>query len=374
MGQIDRKHNTIAIVATGDEIVNGDVLNTNAPFLCSELINHGIQPGMQVTVADEQDRITDAIRYLLETHGGLITIGGLGPTSDDRTRFALSAALNLPLEYDDASWQMIIKRLNLLNLTAPESNRQQAMFPKGSSVLINNNGTANACYLEHEGKFIFMLPGPPREFKPLVNAEVIPRLIKTPLKRSVFRKHWLLIGASEGHIADQIDQLAEHYDCTVGYRVNYPYIEFKCHATSQPVLNTFSAAVLPLIQHYIVSETNQTASQQLKEWLLQSSYKISITDGATGGQLQAALLNPHTQSQLTFNADNNADIKINIQGFKEYWNENSDALDSPLLLSINAGDKPIEHEYHIRLRGPRTMEFCVEWLCWQILKSIQTTE
>ena len=84
----------IALLSTGDELVNGDVLNTNSQHLARQLLDHAIQPGLHITASDDQNQIESAMRFLLADHAGLIITGGLGPTSDDRTRFALEAVLN----------------------------------------------------------------------------------------------------------------------------------------------------------------------------------------------------------------------------------------------------------------------------------------
>src|SRR5690606_22518662 len=97
----------IAFLATGEEIINGDIQDTNATYFAQHFIEQGIQPGRRVTVGDHRQETENAIRYLLADHDALITIGGLGPTSDDLTRFAVADALGLTLTFDEQAWQWV---------------------------------------------------------------------------------------------------------------------------------------------------------------------------------------------------------------------------------------------------------------------------
>src|ERR1043166_1413261 len=90
----------IALLATGNEIINGDTINTNSAYFAQHFIKANIQPGLHLTVSDDENELTECILYLLSHHQALITIGGLGPTSDDRTRFALAQALHQELVFD----------------------------------------------------------------------------------------------------------------------------------------------------------------------------------------------------------------------------------------------------------------------------------
>ena len=105
-------HNSasVAFLATGDELIQGDLLNTNAHTMIQALQESGIAPGQQLIVGDQQQAIKESIAYLLDRHAALIIIGGLGPTCDDLTRFALADYLNTPLSFDQSSWEHIQQR------------------------------------------------------------------------------------------------------------------------------------------------------------------------------------------------------------------------------------------------------------------------
>lgn len=163
--------NKIALLATGDEISNGDILNSNAQIIAQTLTKHGMRIGMHMTVVDNTPEIVQALTFLLQTHRAVIMTGGLGPTSDDLTRYALSEVVGQPLVFDEATWNAICDRFKLLGYAGepPAGNHQQALFPKGATIITNPNGTAAGCAVQYREQFIFMLPGPPFECLPMVD-------------------------------------------------------------------------------------------------------------------------------------------------------------------------------------------------------------
>src|SRR3990167_10571146 len=141
----------IGFVATGNELMNGDILNTNVQYFCAQLLKNAMIPGQHVVVGDSETEIQQAIEYLLPTHSAIITIGGLGPTVDDRTRIGLAQALHRPLEFYPEAWDWVVHKITSLGYSfVPENNRQQAYFPKGATTLKNNEGTAAGCYVHHQ--------------------------------------------------------------------------------------------------------------------------------------------------------------------------------------------------------------------------------
>ena len=171
--------NKIALLATGDEISHGDILNTNSQEIAQRLFNQGMQIGTHITTPDQISEIETAIHFLLKDHRGLIITGGLGPTSDDLTRYALSNATQRKLIFDEQTWDTITTRLKRFGYDKfPESNRQQALFPEGATIIPNPNGTAAGCFLKLNNQYIFMLPGPPVECLPMVDHVVVQTLIQ----------------------------------------------------------------------------------------------------------------------------------------------------------------------------------------------------
>jgi nicotinamide-nucleotide amidase len=370
----------VAFVATGEEIIIGDIQDTNATYFSQQFIERGIQPGKRVIVGDDPKEIESAIRYLLPDHDALITIGGLGPTSDDLTRYALASALGIELKFHDNAWQWVediylSKGLVTDKQKIPETNRQQALLPQGSTAIQNRNGTAAACYLLHENKDIFMLPGPPNECRPIFHDAVLPTLLKRNFAHKIYRKSWLLLGVSESTIAAKLDPLMTDKSCQLGYRVHYPYLEIKLWSDNASALDKLSAVFEPLLQTNVVSSNKQPASQQCIDLLAKSATQIFIDDQATGGALQHTLTIPSTYRHLHFNQENSitsANLKVTITGLDAYWQAATEEnVPMPLMITIGQHGKSTRIEKKVLNRGPLTIENTVELICWELLKYLQ---
>ena len=204
----------VEIVTIGDELLLGETIDINAVWLARELGAVGISVVRRTTVGDGAGAISAAVREAVFRTGGVITTGGLGPTSDDRTRPAIAALFGRELRHDDAIWEGLraIWRERGRSGEPPESNRQQALVPEGATVLPNRHGTAPGLLLEdEEGRWVAMLPGVPREMRGLMTEELLPRLrARTADDRRVIRSVTLrTTGIAESQLPDL---LAEHAD------------------------------------------------------------------------------------------------------------------------------------------------------------------
>ncbi len=365
------KTKRIGIVATGDELINGDILNTNGQYLCQQLILHGMTPGCEVVVSDDTDEIEQAILYLLQDHHGVITIGGLGPTSDDKTRFGLAKALGVDLEFNDQAWQWIVDMLEKKNLKIPETNRQQALLPKNAEPIFNANGTACACYLHQNGKDIFMLPGPPNECRPIIDQAVINKLSDSYASK-LYRKSWLLFSVSESSIADQLEPFMQKFpDCKLGYRVSYPYLEIKLASENKLSVDNLALEFTQVFADNIVSDNREIASLQLLKFIENSKLRIHIDDQATGGALQYTLLNPGTYSKLSFNQNPKSEdfnLLVTITGLQPYWQGSKEYIKLPLTITIQNQGRTQTIEKNIPNRGKLTLIFAVEQIALILLK------
>jgi nicotinamide-nucleotide amidase len=364
----------IAILATGDEISQGDILNSNSQEIALRLANVGMQVRMHAATPDSIHEIEEAIRFLLSSHQAVIITGGLGPTSDDLTRYAVSQVLNHPLIFDEATWDDICFRLKKFGYPVPpESNRQQALFPEGSTIIQNPNGTAAGCISRRGEQFIFMLPGPPMECLPMVDNDVIPTLEKAEFQQTSYRKKWLLFGVSEGKIAEEFDAIAKPFQCVTGYRLWHPYLEFKVHSANQQDFDAITARFDQAVQPYIIGDGKQTASALLREKLAASNITLAISDHATGGALEATLKTPQTFSHLEFPATKKVFPYIEINGLTEYWQSRTDTTQTAIeiLFSLENNQQQRIH-VEIPFRGKRVIQYAVEFVCDKIDKTLFT--
>ncbi len=168
------------IISVGTELLLGNILNTNAQFLCQELSQLGINVYYQTVVGDNPGRLAKAVELARTRADILITTGGLGPTCDDLTKGTLAKVFGKELVFHAESAQRIRDYFekNLHTSQMPENNLQQAMLPEGCTVLPNHWGTAPGCIFEARGVHVIMLPGPPSECRPMFETGAAPYLRK----------------------------------------------------------------------------------------------------------------------------------------------------------------------------------------------------
>lgn len=226
--------NSVAIIATGDEMINGEIANSNAQHIAQQLWQNHFDLGIQMIVSDQQTDLEAAIGFALDNNRAVITIGGLGPTLDDRTRFAIANCMRRPLVFNKDVWQAINRlraRRKLRDL--PENNRQQAMFIANSHILQNHHGTAAGFMVRAQTTIVTALPGPPRECLPMFDNRVLPQLLSEIKPAKQYRKAWTLMNVSESHIASLAEPLVADLNIELGFRVYKPLLDVKISGNSQ---------------------------------------------------------------------------------------------------------------------------------------------
>jgi nicotinamide-nucleotide amidase len=179
------------MIFSGDELLRGDIVNTNQAYLGQRLLDLGIFATHALTVADDLAAMVTAIRDALARHPEVLVMsGGLGPTEDDLTREAVAESLGVPLELHPELLEEIEAKFAGRGFTMGDSNRKQALLPLGAAA-IPISGTAPGFYLEHEGTTIVALPGVPWELKEMWENTVEPRLARRE-------------GAGDGHAVRRI--------------------------------------------------------------------------------------------------------------------------------------------------------------------------
>lgn len=360
---------TIAFLATGDEIVHGDTLNTNTQAMAHVLSSEGHPLGLHIACSDKEKDIVDCLNFLAQQHDVIIITGGLGPTTDDRTRFALGRFLNEPLiEFTDAVHH-IETRLSRGKIALNAGNMQQALFPAQAKLLPNPNGSAMGCSgLWHKTQY-FMLPGPPRECLPMFHDFVLPEL--TQLNRSSKQLiKWQLFGVAESEIAAVLEHALADLDCQTGYRLDVPYIEFKVKCRPE-MIRTVKDRVDPLVKAHLISQGDLKASAFLRQVILEKGVSTTILDEATGGQLEILLKHPGDQGLILFHHNSTAKIEFHIQGLSEYWQQLPSDGKATLKLSYKHGHLQHSQSQSIPYRSQYVVHYAAEWLCYRMAQIIQ---
>lgn len=238
---------TIAILATGDEITHGDTLNTTSQYFASALSRAGFSMGMHLVCGDKHTEIMQSLIFLGQNHETLIITGGLGPTSDDRTRFAIADYLKKPLLHYDTALTHIKNHLQRTQLAPDSGQEQQALFPENAILLPNPHGTALGCVLNTDTQLFILLPGPPNECLPMFDDYAF-----FELKQRLEVSHkaclkWVVKNVPEGATAKKIEKALKDIPCEIGYRLIKPDLEFKVKCEA-PYIQAVEEAINQLIK------------------------------------------------------------------------------------------------------------------------------
>ena len=277
----------IEIITTGDEVLTGFTVDTNASWLSMQLLEKGWQVRRRQTVGDRMDDLTDVLQERSLIADVIIFNGGLGPTSDDKTTDAVAQVTGVPLELNSDWLANMEKKFTARGRVMPVSNRKQAMLPRGATVLDNPIGTACGFKLQINKAICYFTPGVPNEFKQMVQQQIIPDLQqKYPSGAAVVRRYFTF-GISESALSDQLDPLTWPEHIELGHRSSMPTIEMKL--ISQHGDADFATAekqLLSVITPYLVATDTLDMPAKLAELLPGS---LEILEGSTCGELLTQL-------------------------------------------------------------------------------------
>jgi nicotinamide-nucleotide amidase len=202
---------TAEIIAIGSELLTPERTDTNSLWLTEKLNGIGIEVKLKTVVGDDDARLEEAIRDALRRSRVVVTTGGLGPTEDDITRKIAARATGRRLLLDERVLADIREKFARWGRQMPEINSRQAMVIDGAEVLDNPNGSAPGMYLEHEGRAVVLLPGPPREMKPMFESQVLARLAAKAGDVRVARRVLRVSGLGESAVDERIAPVYTQY-------------------------------------------------------------------------------------------------------------------------------------------------------------------
>jgi nicotinamide-nucleotide amidase len=202
---------TAEIIAVGSELLTPFRTDTNSLWLTDRLNTVGVEVRLKTIVGDDDARLEETIRDALKRSGIVILTGGLGPTEDDITRKIAARALGRRLQLDERVLEEIKERFLRWGRKMPEINARQAMVIEGAEVIPNPNGSAPGMYLEHDGRAVALLPGPPREMKPMFDGHVLPKLSERAGEVRVLRRVLRVAGLGESAVDERIAPVYTQY-------------------------------------------------------------------------------------------------------------------------------------------------------------------
>jgi nicotinamide-nucleotide amidase len=199
------------ILSIGDEILIGQILNTNANWMATELTLAGIYVERIVTLPDEKSAILEEVEQACKAADLVLITGGLGPTKDDITKKTLAEYFGMEMEYHAPSFDNIASLFQKFGRSMPDDRYKiQAHMPVGADIMINKMGTASGMWFEHQnGCILCSMPGVPREMKYLVEHEIMPRLRKSKELPAIVHDTILSFGRGETDLSTMLEEFEE---------------------------------------------------------------------------------------------------------------------------------------------------------------------
>jgi nicotinamide-nucleotide amidase len=199
-----KKKGTAEIISIGDELLIGQVVNTNASWMAEQLSLAGIKLNRITAIADEVDALHQALDEAIERSEFILLTGGLGPTADDLTKPALCSYFNTEMVFNEKAFAQIEKLFGARQMPVTERNREQAFLPANCQPIENANGTAPGMWFKHRMSYIAAMPGVPFEMKTMFAQQLIPMMLAISEKRVFLHKTLMTTGLGESWLADRI--------------------------------------------------------------------------------------------------------------------------------------------------------------------------
>ena len=281
----------ISLLSVGTEILLGDTVNTNLSSLGKILYEDGFLLDSEITVADDRKSINEKFMSLFSNNDVVITCGGIGPTEDDFTKEVICQALELDLVIDQDHVEWMKLRWESRGLSMPETNIKQAEIPNGATKLNNTMGTAPGILIEVQNKLVFILPGPPREFIPLIKDEVLPRLKEKFISSEKDYSFITFFNQPESLLAQSINKF-KPASLDLAYLASKGIIKLRYdkNSVSKEELDKFIKNVKSEFSKDILAYENISAPNVLFNKLIEQNLTISIVESITGGRFTAEIV------------------------------------------------------------------------------------
>lgn len=296
----------IELINTGSELMLGRVLNTHQQWLCRRLADLGYIVSRQVAIADTAQDILQSVRDALGHADLVITTGGLGPTSDDITRDLIAGLLGRELKEDAGVVGQIEKFFALRNRKMPERTRVQAMVPEGARVLANPNGTAPGLAIDlnpnpfrpgQTRSLLIMLPGPPRELRPMFDESVTP-LLKGLLQPEPFAcKTLRTSGIGESDLAAITEKSLAAFVVNglgIAYCARVGSVDLRLTASgsgAESLVSEAAASVRPAVKQWVFGEDDDELQNVIVKLLTERNKTLATAESCTGGGIANLITN-----------------------------------------------------------------------------------
>jgi len=278
------------IVTIGDELLRGEIVDTNRSFLSDRLLGLDIETHYHTSVRDDAADMIDAFRRASARIDIALVSGGLGPTRDDLTAAALAEAFDLELVLDEDALESIRSFFHIIGREMSENNASQAYFPAGAEILPNPIGTAPGFSIAQGGARFFCMPGVPREMARMMDEQVLPRISASHSGGGAVRARLLrTFGMGESTLDTELKDIAASGNVTLGFRTSFPdnYLRPLARAdtaeNAERALDRVCDAIRERLGPLVYGEADQGLDAVVGDLLTERGMTIAVAESCTGG-------------------------------------------------------------------------------------------
>jgi nicotinamide-nucleotide amidase len=339
-----------AILAVGSELLTASRLDTDSLLITEQLNLLGIEVVYKSQIGDDRDELGSALRYALGRADLIVCCGGLGPTDDDVTRDVVSEVFGRAMAEDERITAKIKARFESRRMEMPAINRRQAMVPRGARVIDNVNGTAPGLWLDVGEQAVLLLPGPPRELKPMLGAVVEDLLAPRSQGLSLVRRVVKITGRTESHTEEAVQPLYREWaqaevPIAATILASLGQIELHLSARAQSrdraadAVAAAAAQVAAVLGLDAYSLEGQTLEQVVGALLVERGLRIACAESCTGGLLTSRLTDVPGSSRYVERAvvAYANDAKIELLGVPSALIEEHGAVSEPVAQAMAHG-------------------------------------
>ena len=297
----------IEIVTTGTELLLGQIVNLNAPFLAARLNELGFSVLYQTTVGDNQERMKSVLKTALERADIVITSGGLGPTQGDITKEVTASLFDKPMYLHEPSAEQIKKFFEQRRLCMTDNNLRQAMMPEGAQIVENTCGTAPGVIIEDQitEKIIINLPGPPHELKAMFEKSIVPYFaVRYGHQGAIVSRVLRTYGLGESALEERIKKyIVDQSNPTLALLARNGEIHVRITAKDASeteaihLIDELESKIHPLLDEYIFGIDEETLERSVGSLLANKKLTIALAESCTGGLVTSRLTDVPGSSQ-----------------------------------------------------------------------------
>lgn len=346
------------IITIGDEILIGQIVDTNSAWIAEQLNLAGVEVFRITSVHDDLNQIEEALKQAEKDVDFVLITGGLGPTKDDITKTALCNFFNTRLIFNEDVFNIIHERFTRRNIDINKLNRDQALVPELCEVIPNKLGTAPGLWFEKNNTIFVSVPGVPFEMRHILTYEILPRLMQTGRTRAIYHKTIHTQGLPESMLAERIDQweTALPADIKLAYLPNPMSVRLRLSAVGdneellKQRVEKEAAKLQDLIPDYIFGYDEDTLPEVIGRMLIENGRLLAVAESCTGGYISHL---------ITLVPGSSGYYKGGLTAYSNELKENLLGVDPELITRNGAVSEPVVRQMAEGLKNLMKVDYTI---------------